>query len=42
MYYDIYPCDFDPLGECPKQCQDCRHCVGWFLPPDPEEGDEEE
>ena len=30
MVYDIYPCDLDPFGECPKRCQDCAHCVGWF------------
>jgi hypothetical protein len=30
MMYDIYPCDLDPFGECPKHCQDCAHCVGWF------------
>ena len=29
--YDIYPCDLDPFGECPKRCQDCAHCVGWFM-----------
>jgi len=31
MMYDIYPCDLDPFGECPKHCQDCAHCVGWFM-----------
>ena len=30
MMYDIYPCDLDSFGECPKRCQDCAHCVGWF------------
>lgn len=29
MRYDIYPCDLDPFGECPKCTQDCKHCVGW-------------
>ena len=31
MMYDIYPCDLDPFGECPKRCQDCVNCVGWFM-----------
>ena len=30
MKYDIYPCDLDPMGECPKRCQDCANCVGWY------------
>ncbi len=34
----IYPCDFTPYGECPKQCQDCAHCAGWGT--DPEDEDE--
>lgn len=34
--YDIYPCDLDPFGECPKRCQDCAHCTGWMMPPDEE------
>jgi hypothetical protein len=34
--YDIYPCDLDPFGECPKHCQDCAHCTGWMLPSDEE------
>ena len=43
MTYEIYPCDLDPFGECPKRCQDCAHCVGWNFPPDPDEiGEEEE
>lgn len=28
--YDIYPCDLDPMGECPKRCQDCTNCIGWY------------
>lgn len=31
MLYDIYPCDLDPFGECPKCTQDCANCVGWLL-----------
>ena len=34
MSYDVYPCDLDPLGECPKQCQDCANCKGWNLSAD--------
>lgn len=40
--HDIYPCDLDPMGECPKRCQDCGNCRGWFYHLDPEEGEEEE
>lgn len=29
--YDIYPCDLTMFGECPKHCQDCANCVGWFM-----------
>lgn len=29
--YDIYPCDLTLFGECPKHCQDCANCVGWFM-----------
>ena len=36
--YDIYPCDLTLFGECPKRCQDCAHCVGWFM----EDAEEEE
>ena len=25
----IYPCDLDPMGECPRYCQDCANCFGW-------------
>ena len=38
MMYDIYPCDLDLFGECPKCCQDCANCVGWFM----NEAEEEE
>jgi hypothetical protein len=37
MTYEVYPCDLDPMGECPKRCQDCAHCVGWNFPPDADE-----
>ena len=30
MAYDIYPCDLDPFGGCPKKCKDCANCVGWY------------
>ena len=38
--YDIYPCDLTLFGECPKRCQDCANCVGWFMG-DAEEEEEE-
>ena len=25
---ELYPCDLDPMGECPKQVMDCRNCHG--------------
>lgn len=34
MTYDVYPCDLDPMGECPKRCQDCPNCKGWNLSAD--------
>lgn len=34
MTYDVYPCDLDPMGECPKWCQDCHNCKGWNLSAD--------
>ena len=34
--YEIFPCDLDPMGVCPKRCQDCAHCVGWVVQ-EPEE-----
>jgi hypothetical protein len=37
MNYEVYPCDLDPLGECPKRRQDCAHCQGWNFPPEAEE-----
>jgi len=37
MTYEIYPCDLDPMGECPKRCQDCTNCKGWNFPPDADE-----
>lgn len=40
MTYEIYPCDLDPMGECPKRCQDCAHCIGWNFPPEEDEGEE--
>ena len=40
MVYDIYPCDRDPMGECPKRYKDCAHCVGWFHR-DPDENEDE-
>lgn len=39
--YDIYPCDLTMFGECPKRCQDCANCVGWYME-DAEENFEEE
>lgn len=24
----VYPCDLDPMGECPKRVMDCRNCHG--------------
>ena len=36
--YDIYPCDLDPMGECPKRCRDCANCIGWHYPDEEEEG----
>lgn len=42
MTYEIYPCDLDPMGECPKRCQNCAECVGWNFPPeDDTEGEED-
>lgn len=41
IMYDIYPCDLTLFGECPKCCQDCDHCVGWFME-DAEEEEEED
>lgn len=29
MQYEIYPCDVDIFGECPKKCKDCENCQGW-------------
>ena len=40
MTYEIYPCDLDPMGECPKRCQDCANCIGWNFPPDADEEEE--
>lgn len=41
MKYDVYPCDYNVYGECPKACQDCANCVGWnYL--EEEEVEEEE
>jgi hypothetical protein len=37
MSYDVYPCDLDPLGECPKRCQDCANCKGWNFSPNADE-----
>jgi len=37
MVYEVYPCDLDPMGECPKRCKDCANCVGWNFPPDADE-----
>ena len=37
MTYEVYPCDLDPMGECPKRHQDCTHCKGWNFPPDADE-----
>ena len=28
--YDIYPCDLDPFGECPKGVADCSNCCRCF------------
>lgn len=42
MTYEIYPCDLDPFGECPKRCPDCAHCVGWDFPDYPPDEEEEE
>lgn len=42
MKYDIYPCDLDLFGGCPKRCQDCAHCVGWYMQETEEEEEEEE
>lgn len=39
MTYEVYPCDLDPMGECPKRCQDCAYCVGWNFPPEEDEED---
>ncbi len=39
MNYEIYPCDLDPMGECPKRRQDCANCKGWNFPPDADEED---
>ena len=39
MVYEIYPCDLDPMGECPKRCQDCANCVGWNFPPEDEDAE---
>ncbi len=39
MKYEIYPCDLDCMGECPKRKQDCTNCIGWNFP---EEGGKEE
>ena len=25
---ELYPCDLDPMGECPKRIMDCRNCHG--------------
>ena len=38
--YDIYPCDLDLFGECPKRCQDCNNCVGWFMNEPTEESED--
>lgn len=42
MTYEIYPCDLDPYGECPKRRQDCAHCEGWNFPPDLVEDEDED
>lgn len=39
MQYDIYPCDLDPFGECPKKHQDCKHCIGYYYPIEEDEED---
>ena len=40
MTYEIYPCDLDSMGECPKQCQNCAACIGWNFPPEEDEGED--
>lgn len=42
MNYSIYPCDLDPMGECPKHCQDCANCVACFNRGSLEEEEEED
>jgi len=35
--YEIFPCDLDLMGECPKRCQNCAECVGYVVHEEEEE-----
>lgn len=37
---NVYPCDLDAMGECPKKCYDCKNCVPY--PIEYEEDEEED
>lgn len=38
--YEIYPCDLDPMGECPRHHQDCANCRCWFYSVDDDDEDD--